>query len=496
MAIQDNILLILSLLFTTSMLALLSTKLKISYPILLVLAGLLISFIPGAPEIKMDPDIIFIIFLPPLLYSAAWNTSWADFWRLKRPISLLAFGLVIFTATAVALFSHWLIPGFSLSLGFLLGGIISPPDAVAAAAVLQDLKVPKRVIDVLEGESLINDASSLIVFRFALASIFTGQFVFWQATGSFFVVVIFGVLIGLIIGHVVYLIHRHLPTTPGIDTALTLISPYLMYLTAEHFHFSGVLAVVTGGLFLSYRSSEIFSYDSRLQTLTVWNVLIFLLNGVVFILIGLQLPGIIHGIDTYSLWNCIVYGVTISLLAIAIRLIWVFPAAYLPRWLSRKIVEREGPISWKPVFVTGWSGMRGVVSLASALAVPLTLTNQQAFPHRNLILFITFVVILFTLVLQGLSLPLLLRLLKLKVSEDNDGQEQQIRLRLSHVVLDYLNNNCSAELAQRPLFRRVKEKYERTADIVEKQLAGEEKNPEFLTTYRQMLIGIIEVRRD
>jgi CPA1 family monovalent cation:H+ antiporter len=408
---------------------------------------------------------------------------------------MLAFGLVIFTATAIAFFAHWLIPDCSLALGFLLGGIISPPDAVAAASVFKGLKVPSRIVAILEGESLVNDASSLIVFRFALVAIFTGQFTFWQATGSFFSVVVMGVLIGLAIAHVVYAIHRFLPTTPSIDTALTLIAPYLMYLLAEHFYFSGVLAVVSGGLFLSFRSSDIFSYDSRLQTLTVWNVAIFLLNGVVFIMIGLQLPDIIHGIEHYSLSDCIIFAVAISLLSIIVRLIWVFPSAYLPRLLSRRIVEKEGPLNWKPVFVIGWSGMRGVVSLASALAIPLTLADGTAFPHRNLILFITFAVILFTLVLQGLSLPLLLRVLKLEVVENDISQEQQIKHRLATAVIAYLDDNCSQEIEAKPLFRRVKEKYERMAEIAEKQLNGEGQIPAFIQDYRQMLLEIIEVRR-
>lgn len=494
--IQDNLLIILSLLFTTSMLALLSNKLKISYPILLVIAGLLISFIPSAPVINMDPNIIFTIFLPPLLYSAAWNTSWAEFWKLRRPIGLLAFGLVICTATAVAFFSHWLIPDFSLALGFLLGGIISPPDAVAAASVFQDLKVPPRVVAILEGESLVNDASSLIVFRFALMAVLTGQFVFWNAASNFFSVVIFGVLIGLAIAHVVYAIHRFLPTTPSIDTALTLISPYLMYLGAEHFHVSGVLAVVSGGLFLSFRSSEIFAYNSRLQTITVWNVVIFLLNGVVFILIGLQLPAIIKGIGDYALTDCIFFAVAISLLTILIRLIWVFPAAYLPRLLSKKIVKAEGPLSWKPIFIVGWSGMRGVVSLASALAVPLTLSNNSAFPHRSLILFITFVVILFTLILQGLSLPLILKVMKLEVSEDDTLQNQQIRYRLANAVIGYLDEHCPTEVMENPVFSRVKERYERMADIANNHLIEGETAPAFLKTYHEMLLETINVRRE
>ncbi|KAA2238633.1 Na+/H+ antiporter [Chitinophaga agrisoli] len=489
--LEANLLIILSLLFVTSMLALLSQRLKISYPILLVLAGLLISFIPKAPVIKMDPDIIFIIFLPPLLYASAWNTSWGDFWRLRRPIGLLSFGLVILTATAVAFFSHWLIPDFSLALGFLLGGIISPPDAVAAASVFQSLKVPKQVVSILEGESLVNDASSLIVFRFALAAIFTGQFVFSEAVGSFFTVVIFGVLIGLAIAHIVYAIHRFLPTTPSIDTALTLISPYLMYLTAEHFHCSGVLAVVSGGLFLSFRSSDIFSYNSRLQANTVWNVLAYLLNGIVFILIGLQLPDIIQGIGEYSLKDCIFFAVAISLLTIVIRILWVFMAAYLPILRSKTI----GRPDWKSVFIVGWSGMRGVVSLASALAVPLTLVDGSAFPQRSLVLFITFVVILVTLILQGLSLPVILRFMKLEVEEEGPEQEQEITHRLAEAVIAHLDTHCQQEVMENPVFRRTRERFERIAEAAGNGLMSADATPALMKTHQEMLLEIIAVRR-
>ncbi|WP_114941433.1 Na+/H+ antiporter [Mucilaginibacter endophyticus] len=493
--LQDHLLVILALLFVTSMLALLSERARISYPILLVLAGLAISFIPGVPPVKLNPDIVFMIFMPPLLYSAAWYTSWSAFWKLRQPIGQLAFGLVVFTATAVAFFAHWLIPDFSLALGFLLGGIISPPDAVAASSVFQNLKVTKQVTTILEGESLINDASSLIVFRFALAALFTGKFVIWDAAGSFFSVVFFGVLVGLAIAHVVYAIHRFLPTTPGIDTALTLISPYLMYLTAEHFDSSGVLAVVAGGLFLSFRSSDIFSYNSRLQGDTVWNVLVFLLNGVVFIMIGLQLPDIIKGIGGYSIHKCIYFAVAISLLTIVIRIIWVFPAAYFPLLSKRFLKSDKTDLSWKNVFVVGWSGMRGVMSLASALAVPLTLADGSAFPHRSLVLFIIFVVILFTLILQGLSLPYILKAMKLPVNDDDKLQEKQITFQLATVVLNYMNNNCRKELIETPLFRRVKERYEQIAETASNEL--KEGEPDGTTAKKRcdMLLDIIDVRR-
>ncbi len=497
--LQDNLLLIISLLFVVSMLTMLSEKLRISYPILLVIAGLGIGFIPGIPSITLQPDLVFIIFLPPLLYAAAWNTSWNDFWRFRRPIFMLAFGLVIFTATAVAFIAHAVIPGFSLPLGFLLGAIISPPDAIAATSVLQQLKVPKRITAILEGESLINDASSLIVFRFALAAIFTGQFTLWEAGVNFLLVAIMGVVIGLAIAHIVYLIHRFLPTTPSIDTAITLISPYLMYIAAEHFHFSGVLAVVAGGLFLSFRSHEVFSYSTRLQAVSVWETLVFLLNGVVFIMIGLELPYIIKELGGSSLIDAILYAVLISMVTIVIRILWVFPGAYLPRILNKNIREREPRPTWASVFIVGWSGMRGVVSLASALAVPITLTNGQAFPQRNLILFITFVVILFTLVLQGLSLPWLIRVLKIEAPESEAHHDHAIRLRLATVVVELLEKSYSEESASIEAFVRLKERYQRMADIANSRLKQDESAQQagaFLPKYRKMLLEAVQARRE
>jgi len=496
--LQDNLLVILSLLFAVIMLVMLSEKLGISYPIFLVIGGLLISLIPGIPRIVLDPDTVFIIFLPPLLYAAAWNTSWHDFWTFRRPIGLLAIGLVILTAGAVALISHVMIPDFPLALGFLLGGIISPPDAIAASSVLKNLKISKRVMVVLEGESLVNDASSLIVFRVALAAIFTGQFTLWKAGLDFLLVASMGIAIGLVLALLIYAIHRWLPTTASVDTTITLLSPYLMYIAAEHFHFSGVLAVVTGGLFLSYHSHEVFTYNTRLQVQSVWEILVFLLNGIVFILIGLQLPGIVRGLGEYSLGNAIFYGVVISLLTILIRLAWIYPAAYIPRFLSKRIREREANPGWKAVFIVGWSGMRGVVSLAAAFAIPLSSANESVFPHRNLILFITFVVILFTLVLQGLSLPLLIRKLRLEIQENEAEQKLSIRLRLANAALSYIDSEYAEEAASIDAFNRLKARYERMIQITHKKLIreeGAETSPDFLPRYRKMLLELVQVQR-
>jgi Na+/H+ antiporter len=496
--LKDSLLLVVSLLFLISMLAMLSDKLRISYPIFLVLAGLGISLIPGIPQIRLDPNIVFVIFLPPLLYSAAWYTPWHEFWRMRRPIGLLGFGLVLCTALAVAWFSHWLIPDFSLPLGFLLGGIVSPPDAVAATSVLQNLRVPKQAVTILEGESLVNDASSLIVFRFALATILTGKFILWRAEVDFFLVVFMGILIGLAIAHIAYAIHRWLPTTSSIDTAITLISPYLMYITAEHFHYSGVLAVVSGGLFLSYRSHDILSYDSRLQSQSVWNVIVFLLNGVVFILIGLQLPEVVRGLGEYSLHAAIWYGIAISAVTIIVRLVWVYPGAYLPRLLSKRIRKRERAPGWKPVFLIGWAGMRGVVSLASALAIPIALSNGDAFPHRNMILFITFCVILSTLVVQGLTLPLIIRWLKIEVKDNEEEERLALLLRLANVALEYITTSYPEESQSVEVFSRLKARYELMVTITNKQLKKEDGGhiaADFLPRYRGLLIELVSIQR-
>jgi len=493
--IQENLLIIVSLLVAVSMLSMLSQKLKVPYPIFLVIAGLVISFIPGIPVVTLHPDMVFLLFLPPLLYAAAWYTSWKDFWAARRTISMMAFGLVIFTSTAVAFISQLLIPDFPLALGFLLGGIISPPDAVAAASVLQTVKVPKRVVTILEGESLINDASSLIVFRFALAAVLTGQFTMSKAATDFFVVTGVGIAIGLLLGLVLFYIHKYLPTTPSIDTSLTIISPYLMYIVAEHYHVSGVMAVVSGGLFLSYRSHEIFSYNTRIQAYPFWEVLIFILNGLVFILIGLQLPHIFSALQLYTFPELILYGLVISIVVVIIRILWVFAGAYLSCYLHKK----ERKLSWRNEFLIAWSGMRGVVSLASALAIPLTLPDNSPFPHRDLLLFITFVVILFTLVFQGLSLSPVIRFLK--IGEDESGEKEQetiIRLRLAEAALTHLQTHYSDELDTIEAYTRIKDRYERMVEIANRKLLKEETDmavPLFLPKYRRMLLELVTVRR-
>jgi len=498
---HHDLLLILALLFVVMLLVMLAKKLNVAYPIFLVLAGLGVSLIPGTPEMQLDPEVIFLIFLPPLLYEAAWYTSWKDFWKWKRPIGLLAFGLVFFTSVAVAFFTNSLIPGFTLSLGFLLGGIISPPDAIAAATVLKGLPVPKRLLTILEGESLVNDASSLIVFRFALAAVITGTFSFEVAAGQFFLVAGMGVVVGLAIAHLMYAIHKYLPTTPAIDATLTVMTPYILFLTAEHFGFSGVMAVVSGGLFISFRSHEIFVTGStRLNMLGVWTTLIFAMNTLVFILIGLELPHIVNELGHDAITQGIRYGLLISAIIIVLRFVWVFPAAYIPRLISAKVRKEVHP-GWKGPIIISWAGMRGVVSLATALSIPVTLSNGTPFPYRSLILLITFVVILVTLVFQGLTLPLIVRWLKIEEIDPVVPEVEQhagIRLRLKRTALSRLNRQFAKQVSENELVAFLQKSLENDVEVTSRKLISaplDTKQQRELEEYRAILEDLYAAQR-
>jgi len=500
--VHEYLLLILGLLLAVLLLVMVGQKLRISYPIFLVIAGLLLSFIPGIPHIRIDPELVFLIFLPPILYEAAWYTSWHDFWKWKRPIGFLAFGLVFFTSLVVAHISVALIPGFTLALGFLLGGIISPPDAVAATSVLKGVKIPKRLITILEGESLVNDASSLIVVKFALAAILTGHFSLQEAIGDFFLLAVMGIVVGLLVALIVFVIHKYLPTTPSIDTTLTLLTPYLMYVVAEHFHFSGVMAVVSGGLFLSYRSHRMLNYKSRLQAASVWHTLIFLINGTVFILIGLELPVIVDDLGDISKVEVIFYGLIISLLIIGLRFVWTYISAFLPRMLFRSIRESENSPGWKGPAIISIAAMRGVVSLAAVFSVPLMLTSGEEFPQRSVLLLITFVVILITLVGQGLLLPFVVKWLNMSEIDDIASEEEQltgIQLRLNKVALNYLSEKENEGVKENELVMNYRTGLEKDVINLEEKIASLECDASMkndVANYHQQLKTIYAIQRN
>lgn len=429
-------------------LVLLANKLRIAYPIILVMGGLLISFTAVLKDLTIDPELVFLIFLPPLLYEAAWQTSWKEFWKWRRVITSFAFPIVVLTACVIAFISHWIIPGFTLALGFLLGGIISPPDAISATTIMRKVNAPKSLVNIIEGESLLNDASSLIIFRFALAAIITGQFNFGEASLSFLFVVVMGVAIGVAIGFILFIIHKSLPIDTNIEVALTLVTPYCMYYAAEYFHFSGVLAVVSGGLLLSSKRQTMLSYRSRIEGVNVWTNFVFILNGLVFLLIGLQLPSITAQLEGISLPKAIGYGLAISFALIITRLLCTFGAALFTRVMGKIITVADPNPGWKTPLIAGWAGMRGVVSLAAALSIPLLAGQHTPFPYRNLILFITFVVILVTLVFQGITLPWLIR--KVKPEDkfqliDEQSQERIIQKKIALFSINYLKENHSNE---------------------------------------------------
>lgn len=468
------------------LLIMLAKKVQIAYPIVLVLGGLLICFVPGIPFIEINPELIFVIFLPPLLYEAAWHTSWKEFWRFRRIISSFAFIIVILTSCVVALVADAFIPGFTLALGFLLGGIVSPPDAVSASAIMQNVKVNKSFRAIIEGESLLNDASSLVVFRFALIAVGTGRFVFHEAALNFCWVIFAGVVIGLAVAFLFYWMHRLLPTDSNMDIVLTLVAPYAMYIAAESIHVSGVLAVVSGGLFLSDRAHIILSNQSRIQNTGVWAALGFILNGLVFMLIGLELPVVVGDLGDVSLSQAIGYGFLITGVLIVGRILSAFGAGIFTEFARKYFGLRSPAPGWRVSLVFGWAGMRGVVSLAAALSIPPYFADGTAFPQRNLILFITFVVILLTLVIQGLTLPWLIKKLRItdpNIHEVEDAHDKEIQYRLAQKSLEYLEENFPEALQSHPHLKQLSNKWKQMHKILE----DETMTSDYKTAYFKLL---------
>ncbi len=380
-----------------AVLAVLACKVALPYPIVLVIGGLALSFVPRLPEVKLNPDTVFYFILPALLYPAALFTSWRDFRRNLRPILLLAIGLVLVTTVTVAWIAHTILPTLPWAAAFALGAIVSPPDAIAATAILRRLGVPHRIEAILEGESLVNDATALVALQFAIAALVTGTFSLGDAAVRFAWVAAGGIAFGLLVGLVMRWVQSHLDDPP-IQITVSLLTPFVAYLPAERLHVSGVLATVAAGIFLGWHSPLIVTPRYRLQAFAFWEMVVFLLNGFVFIVIGLQLPGLLRALNRESLA------------------------------LSRKLRARYQIPPWQDVAVVGWAGMRGVVSLAAAFALPLALSNGSPFPGRDYILFFAFSVILATLVLQGLTLPYLIR--KLGITHDGEADEEERRARL------------------------------------------------------------------
>lgn len=426
-----EIILLLLLLFVVAF-ALLARRLKTPYPIILVIAGLLLGFVPGIPRVSLNPQLVFFVVLPPLLYSAAWQTSWKDFSHNLVSIASLAVGLVAFTVLGVAEAAAWLIPGFVWRTGFVLGAVVAPTDTIAASSIAKRIGLPRRIVVLLEGESLINDATGLLALEFATSMVVLGNTPSVPyALARLLYLAGVGIAVGLVLGWIVEWFERRVDDGP-IEIAVSIFVPYAAYIAGESVHASGVLAVVSAGLFLSRRSSTFFSPSVRLQAQAVWSAIDFILNGLVFVLIGLQLPYVLGGIEGVAIHRLLIDGAIFSAFLILLRLLWTFPGAYVSHFVRTRLLHQDEQWpSTRQTFVVGWTGMRGVIALAAALSLPETLANGTPFPERNLIVFLTFSAILVTLVLQGLTLPPLVRSLGLAgESAAHFGEEEARRLVL------------------------------------------------------------------
>jgi CPA1 family monovalent cation:H+ antiporter len=401
--------------------AIVARRLDIAPSILLVIAGIALALIPGLPRVELAPEFVLLVLLPPLIYSAGVSMSWREFRFNLRPIALLAVGCVLFTTCAVAATAHWLI-GLPWPVGFLLGAIVAPPDVVAPLAIARRLNLPRRILVVLEGEGLVNDATALILYRFAVVAISTGAFSLPQATATFAVIVIGEIAYGIAVGWASLHLRRWV-NDPRVEVTLSLMTPFVAYWVPEHLGGSGVLATVAAGLYVSWNGPLLIPAGTRLQGIFFWDLIIYLIEGMVFLVTGLQARTLIERIGDFSLREVLFATAVTAVIVVAARFIWIYPATYLPRWVIPSLARRDPSPPWQWPFALAYTGVRGVVSLAAALAIPLTLANGQPFPHRDLILFVTFGIIVVTLVGLGLLLPTVMRALGLAHS----GVEERVR---------------------------------------------------------------------
>jgi Na+/H+ antiporter len=486
--------LILICLVAVALLAIVSRKINIPYPILLTVAGGLLALVPGLPAIHLEPKLVFDLFLPPLLYPAAVYTSWRDFRANLRSILPLAIFLVLLTMTATAYLLHAL-TGLPLAVGFVFGALISPPDAVAALAVTKDLKVPRKIIVILEGESLVNDATSFISFRFAVAAVLTGTFSLGQASAQFLLVAAGGIAVGLATGWLATQVQKRLDDPP-VQTMFSLLTPYVAYFSGEKLHVSGILAVVIAGIYYGWRAPRVLSGRMRLQAVPVWQMVTFILNGILFMLIGLQLPQVIHALPPGSTISVAKLGVLVFLALVLVRFLWLFVATYLPRLFSKSF-RRKNPAPWQQTALIAWTGMRGADSLAGALAIPFLLADGTPFPGRDLILLLTFCVIFGTLIAQGLTLKPLVRWLRIVDDHATEKEERLARLRANEAALARIEDMGSSGQARPDSVERLRSEY---ADRI-RQLSKDASHEESLRRlyskdFQQLACEALETERE
>lgn len=464
--------------------------------ILLVLGSLVVSFLPGLEPPTLDPTVVFALFLPPILFAAAYFTSWRDFKRNRRPIFLLAVGLVLFTTTLVAVALRMIAPGVPWPVAFLLGAIVSPPDASAATAIVGKLGVPRRLMTIIEGESLVNDATALVAYKFALVAILTGAFSLRDAALKFVVVTAGGIIVGLAVAFAgIFLIKRLNNSTA--ETTVSLIASFAAYLAAEHLGFSGVISTVAAGSYFGRRIPLETSAQTRIEAEASWNTVLFIINGLVFTLIGLQLPAVMAGLEEYSWAQLMLYALGITAVVIGVRFVWVFPATHIPRLLFPSIARKDPTPPWGVIFVLSWIGMRGIVSLAAALSIPLLLPSGAEFPFRNLLIFLTYTVILATLLIPATTLPWLIRWLGLKGDDDNRRDEAVARLALLKAALRKIDSLSEASTFHAASLQTAAERYKRGVRTLESNLEPAAFSPLFDEEQRrrQLTRTLLEAER-
>jgi CPA1 family monovalent cation:H+ antiporter len=412
---------VLLLLAVLVVIAVVAQRLKLAPSILLVIAGIMLALVPGLPPIELAPELVLLVLLPPLIYSAGVSMSWREFRFNLRPITLLAFGCVVFTTCAVALAMHHLL-GWQWGVAFALGAIVAPPVVVAPLAIARRVALPHRLIVVLEGEGLANDATALILYRFAVLAVTTGTFSLVDAADTFGLIVVGEIVYGIGVGWLSLRL-RQWARNPRVEITLSLMTPYLAYWIPQHLGGSGVLATVACGLYVSWNGPRLISATTRLQGIFFWDLIVYLIEGFVFLITGLQARTLIEKAHDFPIGELLIAIAVAAVIVIAARFVWVFPAVYVPRWIWRPLRARDPTPPWQWTFILGFTGVRGVVSLAAALAVPLTIESGAPFPHRDMILFATFGVIIITLVGQGLMLPSVIRWLGIA----NDGRSEHRR---------------------------------------------------------------------
>jgi len=484
---------LLALLLSAAALLVLAYRTSIPYPILLVIGGAGIGFVPGLPAVELPPEAVLVIFLPPLLYAAAFFSSLRDLRDNRRPIGLLAIGLVVMTTLGVGVVAHAFVDDLSWAAAFALGAIVAPTDPVAATAIASRSGAPRRIVTVLEGEALVNDATALVAYKVALAAILTGTFSLLDAAGSFVWQASAGIAIGVAVGAAVAEVRRVIDDAPT-EITISLLTPYFAYLPAEALGVSAVLAAVTSGIWLGWRAPRLINSATRIQLYSVWEVLVFVLNAALFLLVGLQLPGIIERIsDDYGASELALWAALVAAAVIVIRFLWVFPAAYIPRWLSRSLRERDPVPPVGNLVLIGWVGMRGAVSLAAALALPPDL------PWRDLIVFLVYGVIMVSLVLEGATIAPLIRLFGLHDDGRPDRVEVKARIKAAKAAIARIDELIGEDWVREETATRLRGLHEfrirRFRARIDESVDGDGEDDRSFA-YQQLQRSVLEAQRE